>query len=285
MPAQLLDGRAIARAMRQEIAQEAARFAQERGLPATLAIVQVGSDLASDRYVQALLKGLHAVGMDARREALPGDAEMPQLVESLVRLNHDPCVHGVIVQMPLPAQIKPAALQALAPCKDVDGVHPLNAGLLLQGADEALAPATPLGGMELLQRYGIQIEGREAVVVGRSRIVGLPMAMLLLHRHATVTVCHSRTRELAEVTRRAEILAVAVGQPHLITPEMVRPGAVVLDFGVNMHAGAMLGDVDPAVHQVASYLTPVPGGTGPMTNVMLLRNTLQAAWRQKVGAP
>lgn len=279
MPAQSLDGRAVARAMCQEIAQEVACWNRTQGAPPTLAIVQAGADAASARYVRAIERGFASVGMGVRRHSLPPDAATGALIETLERLNADEAVHGVIVQMPLPPQIEPAALQALAPCKDVDGIHPRNAGLLLQGDAEALAPATPLGGLALLERYGIAIEGREAVVVGRSRIVGLPLAMLLLHRHATVTVCHSRTRDLATITRRADILAVAVGRPHMIAPEMVRPGAAVVDFGINVVDGAMLGDVDPAVAEVAGYLTPVPGGTGPMTNVMLMRNTLQAARR------
>ncbi len=283
MPAEILDGRIIARAMRQEIAQEVERWVQEEGQPPTLAIVQVGADPASNRYVQALLAGFAAVGMGTRREALPSGATAESLTETLQRLNADEQVHGVIVQLPLPAQIPSTTLHALSPLKDVDGIHPLNAGLLLQGAREALAPATPLGGIELLRRHGVAIEGRGAVVVGRSRIVGLPMAMLLLHRHATVTLCHSRTCDLAALTRRAEILAVAVGQPKVITPDMVRPGAAVIDFGINLVDGAMVGDVDPAVSDVAGYLSPVPGGSGPMTNVMLMRNTLQAARRQREG--
>jgi methylenetetrahydrofolate dehydrogenase (NADP+)/methenyltetrahydrofolate cyclohydrolase len=281
MPAEILDGRAVARAMSQEIAGEVARWVQEQGYPPTLAIVQVGADPVSDRYVQALSRGLKAVGMGAQRTALPADATTERLAETLHQLNDDGRAHGVIVQFPLPRQIEPSALHALSPLKDVDGIHPLNAGLLLQGSAEALAPATPLGGIALLRRYGIAIEGREAVVVGRSRVVGLPLAMLLLHRHATVTLCHTRTRNLAEVTRRAEILAVAVGRPNLVTPDMVRPGAAVVDFGINIVNGNMVGDVDPAVGEVAGYLTPVPGGAGPMTNVMLMRNTLQAAQRQR----
>jgi methylenetetrahydrofolate dehydrogenase (NADP+) / methenyltetrahydrofolate cyclohydrolase len=279
MPAQILDGRAAARAMRQEIAQEVACWNRAQGASPTLAIVQVGGDPASERYVRAIERGLDAVGMGVCRHTLPADAATGELVALLQRLNVDTAVHGIIVQMPLPPQIEPSALQALSPGKDVDGIHPLNAGLLLQGDAGALVPATPLGGLALLERHGVQIEGREAVVVGRSRIVGLPMAMLLLHRHATVTLCHSRTRDLEPITRRAEILVVAVGRPHLITPEMVRPGAAVVDFGINVVDGDMLGDVDPAVAQVAGYWTPMPGGTGPMTNVMLMRNTLQAARR------
>lgn len=280
MPAEILDGRRVARAMRQELAEDVAGWVREQGHPPGLAIVQVGSDPASDYYVQAIERSLAGAGMAAMRVPLPNETTTERLVETLQGLNANPRVHGVIVQMPLPAHIHPSALHALSPAKDVDGIHPLNAGLLLQGSAQALAPATPLGGIELLNRYNIAIEGRQAVVVGRSRIVGLPMALLLLHRHATVTLCHTRTRNLAEVTRSADILAVAAGRPNMITRDMVRPGAVVIDFGINMLNEAMVGDVDPGVAEVAGHLSPVPGGTGPMTNIMLMRNTLEAARRQ-----
>jgi len=197
-------------------------------------------------------------------------------------LNADPRANGIIVQMPLPGHL-PASLviDLLDPAKDVDGIHPLNAGMLMQGLLEAFVPATPAGGMELLKRYDIQLQGKHAVMVGRSNIVGRPMALLLLHQHATVTICHSRTPDLGAVTRDADILAVAVGRPHIVTGDMVKPGAVVIDFGVNVVDDGLQGDVDTeSVAEVAGYITPVPGGTGPMTNAMLLANTLAAARRQ-----
>jgi methylenetetrahydrofolate dehydrogenase (NADP+) / methenyltetrahydrofolate cyclohydrolase len=281
MSAEILDGRAVARSMRQEIADDVAQWAQEEGQPPTLAIVQMGSDPASDRYVRAIERGFTGVGMLVKRVALAADATQERLAESLEQLSMDDDVQGVIVQLPLPLHIKESVLHKLSPSKDVDGIHPLNAGLLLQHSKEALVPATPLGAMELLRRYNIDVEGKSAVLVGRSRIVGLPMAMLLLHQHATVTVCHTRTRDLAKVTRTADILAVAAGQPGMVTREMVRSGTVVIDFGINLLDGEMVGDVDKGVAEVASYMTPVPGGTGPMTNMMLMRNTLQAAQRQR----
>ncbi len=281
MSAEILDGRAIARSMRQEIADDVAQWVDKEGQPPTLAIVQMGADPASDRYVRAIERGFKGVGMLVRRVALAADATQERMAEALEQLGMDDDVQGVIVQLPLPLHIKESVLHKLSPVKDVDGIHPLNAGLLLQRSKAALVPATPLGAMELLRRYNIDVEGKNAVLVGRSRIVGLPMSLLLLHRHATVTVCHTRTRDLAKITRTADILAVAVGRPAMITREMVRSGTVVIDFGINLMNGEMVGDVDKGVAEVASYITPVPGGAGPMTNIMLMRNTLQAAQRQR----
>lgn len=281
MSAEILDGRAIARSMRQEIADDVAQWVDKEGQPPTLAIVQMGADPASDRYVRAIERGFKGVGMLVRRVALAADATQERMAEALEQLGMDDDVQGVIVQLPLPLHIKESVLHKLSPVKDVDGIHPLNAGLLLQRSKAALVPATPLGAMELLRRYNIDVEGKNAVLVGRSRIVGLPMSLLLLHRHATVTVCHTRTRDLAKITRTADILAVAVGRPAMITREMVRSGMVVIDFGINLMNGEMVGDVDKGVAEVASYITPVPGGAGPMTNIMLMRNTLQAAQRQR----
>ena len=281
MSAEILDGRAIARSMRQEIADDVAQWVDKEGQPPTLAIVQMGADPASDRYVRAIERGFKGVGMLVRRVALAADATQERMAEALEQLGMDDDVQGVIVQLPLPLHIKESVLHKLSPVKDVDGIHPLNAGLLLQRSKAALVPATPLGAMELLRRYNIDVEGKNAVLVGRSRIVGLPMSLLLLHRHATVTVCHTRTRDLAKITRTADILAVAVGRPAMITREMVRSGTVVIDFGINLMNGEMVGDVDKGVAEVASYITPVPGGAGPMTNIMLMRNTLQAAQLQR----
>jgi methylenetetrahydrofolate dehydrogenase (NADP+)/methenyltetrahydrofolate cyclohydrolase len=212
---------------------------------------------------------------------LPIEADDAALAAALAALNADETVNGILLQFPLPPHL--SAVQAatlLAPAKDVDGVNPLNAGRLYLGQGEFLAPATPLGGIELLRLAGIPLAGRSVVVVGRSAIVGRPLAMLCLQRDATVTISHSRTPDLAGVTRQADVLAVAVGRPGLITAEMVRPGAVVLDFGTTVVDGRLVGDVSPDVAAVAGALTPVPGGTGPMTSAMLIQNTLLAAERQ-----
>jgi methylenetetrahydrofolate dehydrogenase (NADP+)/methenyltetrahydrofolate cyclohydrolase len=197
------------------------------------------------------------------------------------RLSSDPSVHGIMVQEPLPKQVSSeAVLSVLDPGKDVDGVHPINAGRLVQGEGLYFVPATPAGGMEILKRNGVQLKGKRAVVVGRSNIVGKPMAFLLLHQHATVTICHSRTVDLAGVCREADVLCAAVGKAQMIKGDWVKPGAVVIDFGVNFADGKMVGDVDyAAAAEVAGAITPVPGGTGPMTNIMLMLNVLEAAKR------
>ena len=281
MKAKKLDGRSIARLMQKEIAEQVKSLVQVTGQSPSLAIVQVGSDPAADSYIRAIERTFGRVGMRSRIVGLPNDIPGLKFAESLAELNADPTTHGVILQQPIPDQISPQDIATLAPQKDVDGIHPVNAGLLLQGHPGAFVPATPLGGIELLLRNEIPIEGRHAVVVGRSQIVGRPMALLLLHRHATVTLCHSRTREIQEITRQADILAVAVGRPEMITGDMVKPGATVIDFGINYADGQLVGDIEAdSVGDVAGYLTPVPGGTGPMTNIMLLTNTLRAAKSQ-----
>jgi methylenetetrahydrofolate dehydrogenase (NADP+)/methenyltetrahydrofolate cyclohydrolase len=200
----------------------------------------------------------------------------------LQQLNADPRTNGIIVQMPLPKHLPQSLVTDILDVgKDVDGISPINAGRLLQQSGDFFAPATPAGGMELLHRYGIELRGKQAVMVGRSNIVGRPMALLMLHEHATVTICHSRTRDLGAVCREGEILVAAIGKAKMITGDMIRPGAVVVDFGVNVVDGKLIGDVDTAAAmEVASYVTPVPGGTGPMTNIMLMTNTLTAARRQ-----
>ncbi|HHX44467.1 MAG TPA: bifunctional 5,10-methylenetetrahydrofolate dehydrogenase/5,10-methenyltetrahydrofolate cyclohydrolase [Chloroflexi bacterium] len=286
MTAQILDGRALAKTMRGEIAQEVERFHGEHGWVPGIAVVQVGEDPASSWYVKQIARSFGAVGMRCTQHTLPADASADDLAALLRTLNADPRTNGVIVQMPLPDHL-PSTLvtDLLDPAKDVDGIHPLNAGRLMQQSGEALVPATPAGGMEILARYGIALRGRHAVMVGRSNIVGRPMALLMLHQHATVTICHSRTPDLGAMTRQADILVAAVGRPKIITGDMIRPGAVVIDFGVNVVEGALAGDVDTeAAMEVAGYVTPVPGGTGPMTNVMLMENTLTAAKRQATQA-
>ena len=282
MAAVMLDGRAMAKTMRDEIAQDVAQFQSEHGLVPGIAVVQVGADPASAAYVKQIEKSFTTAGMRFALHSLPETADAQALTDLLRALNADALTHGIIVQMPLPKHLPQTLVtDLLDPRKDVDGISPVNAGRLFQGDPEAYAPATPAGGMELLRRYGIALKGKHAVVVGRSNIVGRPMAMLLLHEHATVTICHSRTADLAAVTREGEILVAAIGKASMITADMLRPGAVVVDFGVNVIDGKLVGDVDTeAAKEVVSYLTPVPGGTGPMTNIMLMTHTLAAAKRQ-----
>ncbi|NUQ01489.1 MAG: bifunctional 5,10-methylenetetrahydrofolate dehydrogenase/5,10-methenyltetrahydrofolate cyclohydrolase, partial [Armatimonadetes bacterium] len=213
-----------------------------------------------------------------RVEVLPESATSSEVTGLLARLSADPAVQGILLQEPVPEPLVAEELVlAIDPAKDIDGVHPLNAGRLFQGRDEGLVPATALGGMELLRRAGIELRGREALVIGRSTIVGRPFALLLLHAHATVTIAHSRTVDLAAQARRADLLAVAVGRAGFVTADMVKPGAVVVDFGINYVDGALCGDVEPAVAEVAGALTPVPGGTGSMTTAALLANLIAAA--------
>ncbi len=282
MTAQILDGKELAKTMRGEVAQTVTDFKGQYAVTPALAVVRAGEDPASVSYARAIAKACEAAGVAFTLHSLPETATQEAVVALVAQLSADPQVHGIMVQEPLPKGVDGAAVvAALAPAKDVDGVHPQNAGLLLQDAGQYFVPATPAGGMEILRRYGVTFKGARAVIVGRSNIVGKPMACLLLHQHATVTICHSRTVDLGAVTREADILVAAVGKARLIKGDMVKPGAVVIDFGVNFVDGVMVGDVDfEGAAAVAGAITPVPGGTGPMTNVMLLANTLQAAKRQ-----
>jgi len=282
MGATILDGKALAATIKEEIVGEVERFQSEFGFTPTVAVVQAGADPASERYVRQIGRNFEGAGMGFSLHALPAEATEAEAVQLVAALSADERIHGIIIQMPLPKSISAEkVVGALSPAKDVDGVHPLNAGRLLAGTGQYFVPATPAGGMEILRRYQEPIQGRRAVVVGRSNIVGKPMALLLLHQHATVTICHSRTPDLGAITREADILVAAVGKARLITGEMIKPGATVIDFGVNIVEGKPVGDVDfESACEVAGAITPVPGGTGPMTNVMLLRNTLEAARRQ-----
>ena len=281
MRAQLLDGKATAAQMRTETAEQVAALASALGRPPALAVVRVGDDAASVSYARMIERTCGQVGV-AFLPHLLATAEEMGVLDLVGSLSASDTIDGIMVQEPLPAGIsRDRVIEVLTPAKDVDGVHPLNAGLLLQDAGGPLVPATPAGGVELLERYGIPIRGKHAVVVGRSNVVGRPMALLLLHRHATVTVCHSRTVDLAEHCRRADILVAATGRPGLIRGDMVAEGAAVVDFGVNFVEGKMVGDVDFAgAAERAGWITPVPGGTGPMTNQMLMRNVLQAAQKR-----
>jgi methylenetetrahydrofolate dehydrogenase (NADP+)/methenyltetrahydrofolate cyclohydrolase len=274
--AQLIDGKAIAAQVRAELtALVAARPAGRR--PPGLAVVQVGEDPASTVYVRNKKQACEGTGMRSFGHDLPESTTQDELMALIARLNADDAVDGILIQLPLPDHLdKDALLLAVDPNKDVDGLHPLNLGLLLMGRS-VFPSCTPAGVMELLERSGLPIAGRHAVVIGRSNIVGKPMAALLLAADATVTVCHSRTPDLAAITRQADILVAAVGRAGIVTAEMVKPGAVVIDVGTNRGPdGRLLGDVQfSGVAEVAGWITPVPGGVGPMTIAMLLKNT----WR------
>ncbi len=279
MTAQLLDGSAASAAIRQAVAREAAAITAVLRRPPCLATVIVPGDASSGAYARAISRACGRVGIEARLVEVPADGTDHDLVACLERLNADDEVHGVIVQMPLPATFSVAAVGAtLSPRKDVDGVTPESAGLLATGRP-GLVPATPLGGLELLRHHGLEVRGARATVVGRSVVIGRPLALLLITAGATVTVCHTATRNLKEACLDAELLFVAAGRRGLISGDMVAPGAVVVDFGTTVDAhGQMHGDVDFAsVSQVAAWVSPVPGGTLPMTTAVLLRNVVTAA--------
>ncbi len=282
MTAKILDGKELAKMMRTEVQQTVADFRARWGVAPALTVVRAGEDPASVSYARAIAKAFEAAGLTFNLRTLPETASQAEIVDLVAGLSADPAVHGIMVQEPLPKGVDGAAVvAALAPAKDVDGVHPENAGRLLQGEGDYFVPATPAGGMEILRRNQVNLKGARAVVVGRSNIVGKPMACLLLHQHATVTICHSRTIDLGAITREADILVAAVGKARIIQGDMVKPGATVIDFGVNFDNGVMVGDVDfESASAVAGAITPVPGGTGPMTNVMLMLNTITAADRQ-----
>ena len=279
MSANLIDGRATSAAVRESIKAECAAFAAKTGVTPGLAVVLVGEDPASQVYVRNKHRACLEVGFLSRVYTLPATTTEDELLALIHELNADCEIHGILVQLPLPRHIsEEAVILAIDPRKDVDAFHPWNVGRVLTGNYD-FVPCTPAGVMELLAHYGIDPAGKTAVVVGRSNIVGKPQALLLLEKNATVTVCHSRTPDLAAVTRTADILVVAVGRAALVTADMVKPGAVVIDVGMNRNAeGKLCGDVDfEGVSEVASYITPVPGGVGPMTITMLLRNTMTAA--------
>ena len=282
----LIDGKAVAAEIRADVATEVADVVAERGSPPGLATVLVGDDPASRIYIAGKHRACEEVGMASVGRELPADTSEEELLAVISELNADPAVSGIIVQLPLPSHLDGArATSAVDPAKDVDGLTPTNAGLLVQGRD-GLVPATPSGVMELLRRYDTPLEGARAVVVGRSDLVGKPIASLLLAQNATVTVCHSRTRDLPAVCRSADVLVAAVGVPRLVTGDMVGEGATVIDVGMNRTEDGLVGDVDFAgASERARAITPVPGGVGPMTIAMLLRNTLKAARAARVEQP
>ena len=280
MTARLIDGKAISAEWRQEAALRVARLL-DQGIVPGLAVVLVGDDAASQVYVRNKARACESIGMHSEVHLLPADTPEAKVLALVQRLNGDARIHGILVQLPLPRAIDTrAVIEAIAPHKDVDGFDLHNVGALVVG-EPAFRPCTPWGVMKLLEHEGITVEGREAVVIGRSAIVGKPMALMLLAAGATVTICHSKTRDLDSVARRADILVAAVGRAGLVTADMVKPGAVVIDVGVNRTAaGTLVGDVDfEGVRAVASAITPVPGGVGPMTIAMLLVQTVHAAER------
>jgi methylenetetrahydrofolate dehydrogenase (NADP+) / methenyltetrahydrofolate cyclohydrolase len=270
--ARLMDGKALAERIRGEIAEEVCELGE-----IGLATVLVGDDPASDIYIRLKHKAAGEVGINARDIRLASQTTEDELLEQVEQLNADDAIDGLLVQLPLPDHIDEArVIRALDPMKDVDGLHPLNFGQLTLGRPTHVG-ATPLGIMRLLEEYGVPLEGALAVVVGRSDIVGKPVSLLLLHANASITICHSRTRDLSSVTREAEVLVVAVGQAGVVGPGDVREGATVIDVGMNRGEDGIVGDVDPAVAEVAGLFTPVPGGVGPMTIAMLLRSAVRAA--------
>ena len=281
MAATLLDGKALAKEMRGQMAEQVEAW-KARGVTPHLAVILVGEDPASAVYVRNKHRACEEIGMRSTVTNLPADTTQEALEQAILEMNDDPMVHGILLQLPVSNHLEEARLLGLIhPDKDVDGFHPINAGRFFTGLP-GLVPCTPQGAMALVEASGIDPSGKEAVVVGRSNIVGKPMGILLMNRNATVTLCHSRTRDLAGHTRRADILVAAIGRANFITGDMVKPGAVVIDVGINRDQdGKMVGDVDRAsVEPVAGYLSPVPGGVGPMTITMLLRNTLEAVRRQ-----
>jgi len=279
MSARIIDGKAVAAKVRARVRERAARFIARSGVTPCLAAVLVGEDPASRLYVRNKGKACLEAGMLSRQVELPAHTSEAELLGLIARLNADPLVHGILVQLPLPPHIDEArVIEAVDPRKDVDGFHPVNAGRLLTGRP-AFVPCTPLGILELLDHEGVDLAGRRAVVVGRSNIVGKPAALLLLSRHATVTICHSRTADLPEVVRSADVVVAAVGRAGMIRGSWIKPGAVVIDVGINrLPDGRLAGDVAfEEAKEAAGLITPVPGGVGPMTIAMLLHNTLEAA--------
>ena len=277
MSAVRMDGKALSAKVRSSILAETEDL-KKKGVTPGLAVIIVGNDPASEIYVRNKEKACAECGFYSEKYALPAETSQEELLGLIDQLNHSPQISGILCQLPVPDHIsEEAVINAIDPKKDVDAFHPVNVGKIMVGNFD-FVPCTPAGVMELLDEYQIDIKGKECVVVGRSNIVGKPMSMLLLHRHGTVTMCHSRTQHLDEVCRRADILVAAVGKAGFITPDMVKDGAVVIDVGINRNTeGKVCGDVDPAVMEKASYMTPVPGGAGPMTITMLMKNTLKAA--------
>lgn len=278
MSAILMDGKALSAKVRGQILEETHQL-EQRGVRPGLAVILVGEDPASQVYVRNKEKACAECGFYSEKYVLPTETSEKELLGLIAELNQNERIHGILCQLPLPSHIsEQAVIAAIDPKKDVDAFHPVNVGRILIG-DYDFVPCTPAGVMELLDEYNIDPKGKRCVVIGRSNIVGKPMGLLLLHRHGTVTICHSRTEQLADICREADILVAAVGRAGFVTPDMVKPGAAVIDVGMNRVDGKLCGDVDRAVAEIAGYFTPVPGGVGPMTITMLMKNTLKAARR------
>lgn len=279
--AKIIDGKKIAQKIRNEVKQEAEKMAREKGIKPKLSVLLVGEDQASQIYVRNKEKACAEAGIETDTHRLPASYKENQLINLISELNMESKVSGILVQLPLPRGLdEKNILIKVFPQKDVDGIHIENLGKLFAGQEPYFYPCTPSGIIELILSTGIEIKGKEAVVVGRSNIVGKPTSILLLNRHATVTICHSRTQNLGAVTRRADILVAAIGKAKMITGDMIKTGAVVIDVGMNRLETGLVGDVDfESAQEVAGYITPVPGGVGPMTIAMLLRNTLTSAKR------
>jgi methylenetetrahydrofolate dehydrogenase (NADP+)/methenyltetrahydrofolate cyclohydrolase len=285
MTARIIDGNALSAKVREHLAERATELKVSRGVTPCLAVILVGEDPASQVYVRNKVAGCEKAGFRSIKEVYPVNVEPVTVLAKIAELNADPSVHGILVQLPLPKHFdSEAVLEAISPEKDVDGFHAENVGALMQG-NPRFIPCTPYGVMKMLESEGVKIAGAEAVVVGRSNIVGKPMAMLLLAQNATVTICHSQTTDLAFHTRRADILVAAIGRERMITGDMIKPGATVIDVGMNRYSsgpkqGKLCGDVDfDTASAVAGLITPVPGGVGPMTITMLLTNTMESAER------
>lgn len=281
MSANIINGKEIASAIKLAIAEELKKIKTDTGREAGLAVVLVGDDPASIVYVRNKKKACQEVGIRSSEYRLPKETSQDALLKLIASLNKNPEIHGILVQLPLPHHIQTdKIIEAINPDKDVDGFHPVNVGKLVANT-ASLISCTPLGVITLLDKSGIPIEGRKVVIVGRSNIVGKPAALLFLHRNATVTICHSRTKNLSDYTLRADILVAAIGKPAFVKADMIKKGAVVIDVGINRDEAGLIGDVDfPSVKEKVSYITPVPGGVGPMTIAMLMKNTLTAFKQQ-----
>lgn len=280
--AKILDGKKLSQKIKAEIKEQVAKL-KEKDIYPGLAVVLVGDDAASRVYVNSKKKACKEVGIYSEEYVLSADTTEQELLELIDKLNHNNIIDGILVQLPLPKHIKEQKIiEAISPSKDVDAFHPVNVGKIMTGNYDFL-PCTPAGVIELIKESGIEVEGKECVVVGRSNIVGKPQAMLLLHNHGTVTICHSKTKNLKEICSRADILVVAVGCPEMISGDMIKPGTVVIDVGMNrMEDKKLLGDVNfKQAEKIAAAITPVPGGVGPMTIAMLMRNTVTAAIKNK----
>jgi methylenetetrahydrofolate dehydrogenase (NADP+)/methenyltetrahydrofolate cyclohydrolase len=281
MPATIIDGKQVQASIREELAKKVQELKATHGLTPGIGVILVGEDPASQSYVKSKEKTANELGYYSKTIRVPAETTEAEVLRLVGEFNRDPQIHGILVQLPLPPHINEnAVIYAIDPRKDVDGFHPVNIGKLHMG-EECFVPCTPAGVMELLARTGVELKGKNAVVVGRSNIVGKPVSMLLLGQHATVTICHSRTKDLTAECRRADVLVAAVGKAKMITADMIKPGAVVIDVGVNrVEGGKLVGDVDfEGGVNVASAITPVPGGVGPMTIGMLMKNTFLAAER------